>query len=93
MALIIGLLVFATLPVARIAWLRWQRRHSERTGSDVSLLRPPSIRRDESGTTAVRILRSDDDVSRALERANASAVRIAAARSARRYARSLARPR
>jgi hypothetical protein len=93
MALIIGLLIFATLPVGRIVWLRWQRRPSRRTGGDANLLRPPSIRRDESGTTAVRILRSDDDMTRALERANANAARIAAARSTRRYARGLARPR
>jgi hypothetical protein len=85
MDLVVVPVVFATLVAGTIACVTQRRRHrssSSANGAD------ETVRIGTYGnTSAVRVLRSDEDLSEALERANATSVRIAAETASRRYAR------
>jgi hypothetical protein len=85
MALIVVPVVFVALVAGTITWFTQRRRHrssSSAIGPDETI----RIRR-YGNTSAVRLLRSDEELSQALERANATSVRIAADTASRRYAR------
>jgi hypothetical protein len=83
MTLLAGLLLFATVPLGVMSVRRWHRRPDQRLRAEASLYQPMSF---DSRTSAVRVLRSSDDLTSALERVNASATRVAAARASRRDA-------
>ena len=87
MAPIVVLIVLACGALAYAAWKQWQARFvpGSNTGDG-------PVPRKEAGTSAVRLLRSDEDVSQALERAHASTTRIAAEIASRRYARLAVAP-
>jgi uncharacterized membrane protein affecting hemolysin expression len=89
MPLIIVIAVVVVLAVGAAAWVVQRRRHLSESAS--ALDETARIRK-SGNTSAVRLLRSDDDVSQALERANASSVRIAADIASRRYARFAVAP-
>jgi hypothetical protein len=80
-ALIVGLVVLALL-LGFLVWRRWLDRPSREV---MRINHPTSIHRTGSGSTAVRVLHSHEDVQRAFERARMSAEVVAAARSSRRY--------
>jgi hypothetical protein len=86
--MIASLLLVAAVPVGAILLQRWRHGRSRRSRNDSRLNHSTSIQ-PESRPSAVRVLRSDEDVASARERANASAARVAAARASRRYGRTL----
>jgi hypothetical protein len=93
MTLVVSLLVFVAAMVGGYSLWRWRHRPDQSLRAEARLRHPTAIEPVESHSSAVRVLRSDDDLTSALERANASAARIAATRASRRYARTLAKPR
>jgi hypothetical protein len=85
MSLIVVIAVLVTLVAGTAAWVVQRRRHH--FSESVSALDETASIRTYGSTSAVRLLRSDEDLSQALERANATSVRIAADMASRRYAR------
>lgn len=83
MTLVAGLLVLAGLLFGVFFVRRSLRRPALPVLAEARLHHPTSF---DSRTSAVRVLRSSDDLTSALERANASATLVAAARASRRYA-------
>jgi hypothetical protein len=85
MSLIVVIAVSVVLAAGTTAWLVQRRRHSFLESA--SALDETARIRTFGTPSAVRVLRSDADLSQALERANAASVRIAADMASRRYAR------
>jgi hypothetical protein len=89
MSLIVVIAVFAALVAGTTVWVMQGRRYAS-SGSEA--LEETVRIRTYGNTSAVRVLRSDEDLSQALERANATSVRIAADVASRRYARFAVAP-
>jgi hypothetical protein len=82
MAFIVVPIVLVTGAAAWVTQRQWHRSSRSASAPNATLQA-----RTDGRTSAVRLLRSDEDLSRALERANATTVRIAADVASRRYAR------
>jgi hypothetical protein len=87
MTMLVSLLVVASVPVGVFSLHRRRRRPDQRFRAEARLRHPTAIQPVEPPASAVRVLRSADDVTSALERAKASAALVAATRASRRNTR------
>jgi hypothetical protein len=91
MMLLASLLVFAAVPAGVLSQRLWRRRPDLRLPSEARHRHPTAIEPVEPPSGAVRVLRSADEVTSALERAKASAAHVAATRASRRRVRPRSR--